>query len=162
MTQELPQEHREENLKLSADPYVDLFHIQLRDGSNLYIKEGDPVHWNGNDWESLPISFTGYEVKSDGQVSRPKLQVVNPEGVFSRIVMDGTIDKATLFRYRVLRRDIDLDNPVYQLLQWTIWMCTGITKNYMTFECRNPMDGNNFYVPARQYLPPEFPTVTFR
>ena len=162
MTLAIPEEHREENLKLSADAYVDLYHIQLANGSNFYVKNGDPLNWGGNTWEPLPISLTGYEINSDEKTSRPKLQVVNPEGVFSRIILDGDMEKARLYRYRVLRKDIDADRPVYQLLMWIIWNCTSITKNYAEFECRNPMDGNNFYIPARQYLPPEFPTVTFR
>lgn len=162
MTLQVPEEHREENLKLSADAYVDLFHIQLRDGSNLYLKTGDPVRWNGNDWEAIPLSFSGYEIKSDGQMSRPTLQVANPSGVWSRFVIDGSLEKSILYRYRVLRRDLDADRPVYQLMMWNIWNCTSITKDYMSFECRNPMDGNNFYVPARQYMPPEFPVVDIR
>ena len=48
------------------------------------------------------------------------------------------------------------------MLMWIIWTATSINKNYVEFELRNPMDGNNFYIPARQYLPPEFPSVTFR
>lgn len=162
MTLLIPEEHREENLKLSADAYVDLFHIQLRNGSNFFIKSGDPVFWNGNDWESLPISLTGYEINSDEKSSRPKLQVVNPEGIFSKIILDGDLDKAFCYRYRVLRRDLDQNRPVYQMLMWIIWTATSINKNYVEFELRNPMDGNNFYIPARQYLPPEFPSVTFR
>lgn len=38
MTLLIPEEHKEENLKLSADAYVDLFHIQLRNGSNFLLK----------------------------------------------------------------------------------------------------------------------------
>ena len=162
MTLEVPEKHREENLKLTADAYVDLFHIQLRDGSNLYLKTGDPIRWSGNDWEAIPLSFSGYEIKADGQASRPTLQVANPNGVWSRFVLDGSLEKAYLYRYRVLRRDLDADRPVYQLMMWIIWNCTSITKDYMTFECRNPTDGNNFYVPARQYMPPEFPVVDIR
>lgn len=161
MTMTVPEEHLEENLKLSADAYVDLFHIQLRDGSNLYLKVGDNVTWMGHDWQGIPINMTGVEVSGSEKISRPVLEVVNPDGVFSKFVIDGIMDKAYIYRYRVLRRDIDADRPVYQMLMWLIWQCTSITKNYMKFELRNPMDGNNFYVPARQYLPPEFPTVTF-
>lgn len=162
MTLLIPDEHKEENLKLSADPYVDLFEIKLLNGTRLFFKTGDQVEWNGNTWESLPIIFNGYEVNSDEKVSRPTLQVVNPEGVFSRIVLDGDLDKAKLYRYRVLRRDIDLDRPVYQTNMWIIWMATTINTNFIIFELRNPMDGNNFITPSRQYYPPEFPTVTFR
>lgn len=161
MTMIIPDEHKEENLKLSADAYVDLFHIQLKDNSNLYLKTGDNVRWMGHDWQSLPINLTGVEVSGGEKISRPSLEVVNPEGVFSRFVIDGLLDKAYLYRYRVLRRDLDADRPVYQMLMWFIWQCSSITKHYMKFELRNPMDGNNFYVPARQYLPPEFPSVTF-
>lgn len=162
MTMAIPDSHKEENLKLTADAYVDLFHIQLRSGSNFYIKNGDPISWGGNDWESLPISLSGYEVSSDEQVSRPKLQIVNPDGVFSKVILDGEMNKAYIYRYRVLRRDLEADRPVYQMLMWLIWYPTLINKHYVEFELRNPMDGNNFYVPARQYLPPDFPTVTFK
>lgn len=171
MTIAIPEKHKEENLKLNADAYVDLFHIQTR-GNNpvqMYLKNGDPVQWSltGKEedkinWESFPISFSGYEVKSDGQMSRPTLQVLNPGGVFSRFVLDGDLNKAYLYRYRVLRKDLDANRPIFQLNQWIIWQCTSITKNYMIFECRNFTDGNNFYIPARQYLAPEFPTVVLK
>lgn len=171
MTIEIPNEHRRENLKLNAEPYVDLFHIQLQGdpGGDLFLKNGDPIQWSltGSDddkinWESYPLSFSGYEMKADGQLSRPTLQVLNPGGVFSGYVLDGSMDKAMLFRYRVLRSDLEANRAVFQMNQWIIWQCTSITKNYMIFECRNNMDGNNFYVPARQYMPPEFPTVVLK
>lgn len=162
MTLPIPEEHKEENLKLSADAYVDLYHIQLKSGANFYLKNGDPVEWGGNTWESMPISITGYEMSSGEQVSRPKLQMVNPEGVFSKAILDGDLNKAWLYRYRVLRRDLEADRGIYQLIMWVIWMPTNVNKNYVVFELRNPLDGNNFYIPSRQYLPPDFPTVTFK
>lgn len=162
MTLYVPDEQREENLKLQADAYVDLFHIALTNGTKLYLKTGDPVTWNGMDWEPLPLYFSGYEISSEGQASRPKLKVINPEGVFSRIVLDGDLDRAWVYRYRVLRRHIDQDKPIFQMNCWLLWNCTSITRDYMEFELRNPLDGNNFYIPARQYMPPEFPTVTFK
>lgn len=168
MTVEIPAEHKEENLKLSADGYVDLFHIQMRDGTNLRLrKEGDTVDWQGHTWEGVPISFTGYELKNDGQVSRPKFRVVNPNHVFTAILVSrdeygfSPLDKATIYRYRVLRRDIEQNRPVYQLLFWTIWNITNINTNYVEMELRNAGDGNNFYVPYRRFVPPEFPTVSF-
>ena len=162
MSLALPKEHREENLKLSADPYVDLYKIVLRNGSNIFIKNGDSINWNGNFWESLPIKFEGWERKSEEEVSRPTVVVVNPEGVFSRIVLDGDMDKADFYRYRVLRRDIDEDRPIFQVQKWILWNAIAINTNYITFELRNPLDGNNMMVPARQYYPPEFPTVTLQ
>ena len=60
----------------------------------------------------------------------------------------------------LLKRDIDADRPVYQRMMWILWNIKTITKDYVEFELRNPMDGNNFYIPARQYIPPEFTLVT--
>lgn len=159
MTISIPDEHKEENLKLTGEPYVDLFEFVLYNDTHIFLKAGDTVSWNNHDWEGYPISMSGYEISSE-KLSRPTMRVVNPEGVFSSIFISGELEKAKVNRFRVLRRDIDLDRPVFQLLTWILWNVKSITKDYAEFELRNPMDGNNFITPGRQYMPPDFPTVT--
>lgn len=159
MTLVVPVEQREENLKLIADAYVDLFEIILYTGEVLYLKSNETVEWGGHTWEGYPINLSGYEISTD-KLSRPILQVVNPGGVFSSIFVSGDLEKARVNRYRVLKKHIDEDKPIYQLCSWLLWQVKSITKDYAEFELRNPMDGNNFITPGRQYLPPEFPTVT--
>lgn len=159
MTLLVPEEQREENLKLIAEAYVDLFEFHLYNGSTLYLKNNETVEWQGHRWEGYPIILSGYEINTE-KLSRPSMKVVNPEGVFSSIFVSGDLEKARISRYRVLRKHIDEDKPVYQHCSWILWRVTSITKNYAEFELRNPMDGNNFITPGRQYLPPEFPSVT--
>ena len=74
--------------------------------------------------------------------------------------MSGDLDKCTFYRYRVLRKYIDEDKPIYQRMMWIVWNIKVLTKDYIELELRNPIDGNNFRVPARQYIPPEFTLVT--
>lgn len=159
MTLEIPEEHKKENLNLIGEPYVDLFEIELKNGTHIYLKNNEDVTWSGRTWEGYPIIFSGYEITSD-QLSRPSMKLINPEGVFSSIFVSGDIDKSMVYRYRVLRKHIDEDKPIYQRMMWILWNIKTITKDYVEFELRNPMDGNNFNIPARQYIPPEFPLVT--
>lgn len=159
MTVEIPESHKIENLKLEAEPYVDLFEIRLYNGTILRLKAGDDIEWNGHLWEGYPISISGYEIDSE-KLSRPTLRAVNPEGIFSSLFISGDLEKARLIRYRVLREDLDNNFLVYQKLQWLIWNVKSINKDYIELELRNPIDGNNFNVPARLYVQPEFPSVT--
>lgn len=155
----IPDTHKIENLKLEADAYVDLFQIDLYNKTTLRLKAGDDIEWAGYLWEGYPIELSGHELDSE-KLSRPTLRVVNPEGIFSSLFISGDIEKATLYRYRVLRQDLDNDREIYQRLKWIIWNVKSITKNYVKLELRNPMDGNNFNVPARLFIQPDFPSVT--
>lgn len=159
MTLVVPKEQREENLKLVSDGYVDLFEFVLITGTVIYLKDNETVTWSGHTWEGYPISLFGHEINTEKQ-SRPVIRAVNPGGVFSSLFISGELEKARVNRYRVLRKHIDEDKPIYQYCSWILWQVKSITKNYAEFELRNPMDGNNFITPGRQYLPPEFPTVT--
>lgn len=155
----IPDTHKIENLKLEADAYVDLFQIDLYNKTTLRLKVGDDIEWAGYLWEGYPIELSGHELDSE-KLSRPTLRVVNPEGIFSSLFISGDIEKATLYRYRVLRQDLDNNREIYQRLKWIIWNVKSITKNYAELELRNPMDGNNFNVPARLFIQPDFPSVT--
>lgn len=155
----IPDTHKIENLKLEADAYVDLFQIDLYNKTTLRLKAGDDIEWAGYLWEGYPIELSGHELDSE-KLSRPTLRVVNPEGIFSSLFISGDIEKATLYRYRVLRQDLDNNREIYQRLKWIIWNIKSITKNYVELELRNPMDGNNFNVPARLFIQPDFPSVT--
>lgn len=155
----IPDTHKIENLKLEADAYVDLFQIDLYNKTTLRLKAGDDIEWAGYLWEGYPIELSGHELDSE-KLSRPTLRAVNPEGIFSSLFISGDIEKATLYRYRVLRQDLDNNREIYQRLKWIIWNIKSITKNYVELELRNPMDGNNFNVPARLFIQPDFPSVT--
>ena len=159
MPLEIPESHKEENLKLEAQPYVDLFEIILYNDTVLRLKGGDDVTWMGHLWEGYPISISGHELDTE-KLSRHTLKAVNPEGIFSSLFINGELEKATLYRYRVLRQDLDADRAIYQRLKWIIWKVKTITTHWVEMELRNPIDGNNFNVPARLYVQPEFPSVT--
>lgn len=156
----IPQSHRENNEKLVSDGYVHLFEIKLRNGEYLYFKENNTVEWQGKTWTGLPLAFEGYSSASGESLSRPTLSIANLEGSFSPFIRDGILLRSTITRYSVLYQDILNDRNIYQKKVWVAWNVPQLTRDMLQLELRNPMDGVNFDVPARMYLPPEFPSVT--
>ena len=156
----IPQSHRENNEKLVSDGYVHLFEIKLRNGEYLYFKENNTVKWQGRTWTGIPMAFEGYSSASGESLSRPTLSIANPEGSFSTFIRDGILLRSVITRYSVLYQDILNDNNIYQKKVWVAWNVPQLTRDMLQLELRNPMDGVNFDVPARMYLPPEFPSVT--
>ena len=46
----------------------------------------NPIYWQGNAYQPLPINASGFEKKSDGKMPRPKLRIASPAGLLSKIV----------------------------------------------------------------------------
>ncbi|MBD35900.1 MAG: phage minor tail protein L [Actinobacteria bacterium] len=51
-------------------------------GKNL----SNPIYWQGNGYQPVPIVFEGMESKGDGTLPRPKIGILNIDGLLSRIV----------------------------------------------------------------------------
>lgn len=157
-----PLEHLEDAEKLEADGVVWLFQIHLRPSGILYLKTHDQVTWQGNTYEPIAIRLTGVGQNVEDRKNRPQLQIANPDGVFSAVVRDKKLDYATVVRYRVLREHIDTDQPIYTRQQWLLTRVAGLNNRMITCELRDMMDGPNFKIPARVFMPPEFPLVNLK
>ena len=81
--------------------------------TNLSLYESPNNHLAGVTYENFPHQFSGYNIQSTGEQSRPKLQVANPDGLFSNLLVNGTLRQAQLIRYLVLRSDLLADESRY-------------------------------------------------
>lgn len=158
----LPIEHQKDAQKLEADGYVELFEITLRPSGMLYLKQNNDVTWQGRNWEGTAIKMSGVTQSADEKASRPRLQVVNPAGIFSPLVYQGKLNRATVSRYRVLREHLLADLNIYRRQTWMVTRPASLTGQYIVLELRETTDGPNFTVPARYYAPPDFPVVNLR
>lgn len=175
---DIPETQLEDAQKLIADGIVQLYEIKLADGSRIYLKQDDSVTWNNHTWTGIPILFEGYSTAQGDSYSRPTLSIANPDTIspldgtakstLSSLVLPrkdypyGLLNRAQVTRYIVLYEDLKANKPIYQKKSWIIWFIKMINKNLIQVELRNPMDGVNFDVPARMYIPPEFPFVTLK
>lgn len=156
----VPTEQIADAHKLTADAKVKLFHIILTSGAHLYLKANDDAVWQGHTWEGIGIKIGESSNSSGEDVSRPQLVVSNQAGAFSYFVVSKALDRATVLVLEVLRRHLDNNQPIYSQKTWTVSRIVSLNTSLITLELRNQLDGPNLIVPARCYLPPEFPTVS--
>ncbi len=155
-----PSSHLQDAQKLSPDGVVNLFEISLKNGTVLYLKDGDAVTYQGMNFESIAIHVTGLGRTASEENYRPKLAIANPEGIFSLYIQAGHLDNAEVKRYRVLRDDLDANNPVYMTSTWRVAKPVSVNKDMIVLELRTALDGANFVLPGRIFSPPDFPQVS--
>ena len=157
----IPAEHLADAQSLEGDAKVDLFQIILPDNlTKIFLKQNSDVQWQGDTYEGTSIKIEGVGNYSDETVSRPKLTVFNPAGVFSYLLDGGLLDNAIIVRYRVLKQHIVADLPVYIRQQWKVSRIASIKSSFIALELRDMLDGQNFLTPGRMFIPPDFPTVS--
>ncbi len=160
MVSTVPIEHLTDANKLhDADGKVELFEIHLNPSGRLYLKTDDTVTWQGNTYEGLAIKLDGTSKDAGDEKSRPRLQVANLGGMFAPYVSSGATDRALVVRYRVLRTNVLNDVALYERETWFISRTVKLTQHMIVFELRGCLDGQFFTLPARQIIPPQFPTV---
>lgn len=99
---------------LSPSALIELFVLDTRnrpDGMLMYFHAGtnqlsQPVVWQGNIYQPLPVEAEGFDVTSKGTLPRPKIRVANVNGMFSAEVRKNddlvgckVIRKRTFSRY---------------------------------------------------------------
>lgn len=157
----IPAQHVAENLKLeAADAYVDLMELYLVPSGQVYFKNSDTVTWQTKTYEGLAFKMSGVSKAADEQESRPTLTIVNPEALFSIAVEAGQLERATVIQRRIRRSDLDANNNVAQVRTWFVTRVAQLSDEMIAVELRDLTDGPNFLVPARMFLPPEWPVVS--
>lgn len=157
-----PESHVSEAHKLTADGLVDLFEITLQTVPVvLRYKNENSVTWQGNLYEGIAIRLAGDRRSADEEEARPTLTMMNPIGIFNPYVRAGYFDLATVVRKRVLRQHLEADVNLYEQRMWFVSRPRELIANQgLTLEMRNMSEGPNFFLPVRQFIPPEFPSVT--
>lgn len=157
----VPAAHFADALKLDADAYVELFEIILADKSTkIYLTLNHDKFWQGHTYEGTGVQMDGVAAYSDDQVSRPKMTIFNPEGVYSYLIDQGLLDGATVARIRLLKEHLDSDQPIYRKQQWKVSRVASVRNHTIGLELRDMFDGQMFITPGRMFIPPDFPMVS--
>ncbi len=156
-----PASHLAESQKLTADAIVNLYEIQLRTEPVIqYLSDAPTRVWRGRTWELFGIKLSGEKRSADDQEARPQLQLINPEGVFSALIRQRLLDRATVIRRRVLRAHYEGNVQIFQQRMWYVSRVADVTAGQsISLELRSMSEGPNARVPFRQFIPPEFPMV---
>ncbi|CAB3681923.1 hypothetical protein R8871_02559 [Paraburkholderia graminis C4D1M] len=104
--------------ELSPGAVIELFVIDLsRFGApTVYMhagtnRIGGDVIWQGIAYQRYPVAATGFEIKGQGPLPRPRLAVSNVTGVISALCrLYGDIVGCRIIRHRTLARYLDAAN----------------------------------------------------
>jgi phage-related protein len=162
MSESLPSSHLESARGLEADAFVYLYRINLYPAGKVCLTEVKSVFWQGETYEQIGIKMGNVSAYADEQSSRPKLQVQNPDAIFSELISQGQLDGASVTRYRVLLDDLLNDRNVFIKQSWRVGRVTGLNRISLSLELRDLTDGPNFVIPTMTFSPPKFPVVRIR
>lgn len=157
-----PLSHLQDSLKLTGDGRVHLFELRLPQYSTVFrFKNNNTVTWQGHTYEGLPCQLQGDGQHADEQEARPTLRVMNPLGLFNDAVLSGKLYRAILTRRAVLLQHLNSNVNIFQQRMWYVERPKEmVSGQFVSLDLRSMTEGPNFSVPARQFLPPEFPLVT--
>ena len=158
----VPTEHATDAQKLTgAEGLVELLVIELsKSGGTFRIKDNGESLWMGDRYEYYPFSVGGVDYKSSEEESRPQLTLANPEHLFTSSIDQGYLEKATITRYRVLKDNFDNNRDIKESRKWYVRRIVEVASTHIVVELSNLIDGPNYIVPSRMFIPPEFAVVS--
>ncbi|EJH2973722.1 phage minor tail protein L, partial [Escherichia coli] len=118
--QDIHEESLNESVKSEQSPRVVLWEIDLTvQGGERYFfcnelnEKGEPVTWQGRQYQVYPIDGSGFEMNGKGSSARPSLTVSNLFGLVTGMAEDlQSLVGATVVRRRVYARFLDAVNFV--------------------------------------------------
>ena len=118
--QDIHEESLNESVKSEQSPRVVLWEIDLTvQGGERYFfcnelnEKGEPVTWQGREYQAYPIEGSGFEMNGKGSSARPSLTVSNLFGLVTGMAEDlQSLVGATVVRRRVYARFLDAVNFV--------------------------------------------------
>ena len=152
--------HQEQARTLNPEPYVDLYEVRVNPSAVVRLTNHPNVSWAGSEWENWAVELNGLGAKTTGEVNRPQLRLANLGGLFSPIVAGGLVYQGSVTRYRVLIQDLHDGRVSYLRNFWEVSRVASLSKDAIVLELSAPMDRQDYSLPARQFIAPEFPYVT--
>lgn len=167
------------SIKLDQPAAVELFVLDLTAlGGTLHrfcpqlSPQEQPVVWQGNSYQPLPIKAQGFEVRSGGPFPRPVLTCSNVLGTLGPLIREfNNLRGARLVRKRTLAVYLDAVNfaggnaDADPLQHWPdeLWIvdeCTARNRLVVQWTLRNPLDFVGVMLPSRvvdsSYCPWEY------
>ena len=135
--------------------------VRFHAGTNAV---GTDIVWRGQSYQRFPVKGSGFEIKSQGTLPRPKLAVANVTGIISALCKQyGDLIGCRVTRRRTLARYLDAVNfPDGNLMAdsteafpddvFSINQKTVETKDLVEFELAVVWDVEGVQLPRRQVI----------
>ena len=163
--QDIPQETHHETTRLTQSAQVVLWEIDLTEvGGERYFfcneqnERGEPVTWQGRQYQAYPIQGTGFELNGKGSAARPTLTVSNLHGMVTGMAEDlQSLVGGTVVRRKVYARFLDAVNfvngnsdadPEQEVIsRWRIEQCSELSAVSASFVLATPTETDGAVFP---------------
>ena len=168
--QDIPQETHHETTRLTQSAQVVLWEIDLTEvGGERYFfcneqnEKGEPVTWQGRQYQPYPIQGSGFELNGKGTSTRPTLTVSNLYGMVTGMAEDlQSLVGGTVVRRKVYARFLDAVNfingnseadPEQEVIsRWCIEQCSELNAVSAAFVLSTPTETDGAVFPGRIML----------
>ena len=156
--QDIQQETLNECTKTEQSALVVLWEIDLTEvGGDRYFfcneqnEKGEPVTWQGRQYQAYPIQGSGFEMNGKGASARPTLKVSNLYGMVTGMAEDlQSLVGGTVVRRKVYARFLDAVNfvngnsdadPEQEVIsRWRIEQCSELSAVSTSFVLSTPTE----------------------
>lgn len=130
---------------------------------NEQNERGEPVTWQGRQYQAYPIQGTGFELNGKGSAARPTLTVSNLHGMVTGMAEDlQSLVGGTVVRRKVYARFLDAVNfvngnsdadPEQEVIsRWRIEQCSELSAVSASFVLATPTETDGAVFPGRIML----------
>lgn len=147
---------------LTPDELISLVKIEIFPVDNspsvmLYLSDKVDVLFDGVTYSQAPHVLLGAGLDAGGEKSRPRLQMGNPDGMFSVFAQNGDLEMARVDRFRVHPSDVGTNVGIKN--SWYVSRIESVNESMIIFELAALTDGPKVKLPAREFMYPEFRSV---
>ncbi len=158
----IPQSIIDDAYELDGTAKVDLYRLELTNAVVVALSPKKQYVWQGLTYEEVPCTLSQIARAADGELTRPKFSVVNPNGLFTSSVHNRVLENADLYHIQAMLPDVIADNGLALVRQYRITRVLSVTKEVIVLEARGMLDGAFFRLPNEAFYPPAFPHVSLR
>ncbi|HDW3326444.1 TPA: phage minor tail protein L, partial [Escherichia coli] len=130
---------------------------------NEQNEKGEPVTWQGRQYQAYPIQGSGFEMNGKGASARPTLKVSNLHGMVTGMAEDlQSLVGGTVVRRKVYARFLDAVNfvngnsdadPEQEVIsRWRIEQCSELSAVSASFVLSTPTETDGAVFPGRIML----------
>ncbi|EDQ7909756.1 phage minor tail protein L [Salmonella enterica] len=177
--QGIPQSTLNETTKIEQPARVVLweFDLTLIGGERYFFcneanEKGEPVTWQGRQYQPYPLKGSGFEMKGKGASNRPSIEVSNLFGLVTGIAEDlNSLVGARVYRRQVYSKFLDAVNftagnphadPEQEIVQfYIVEQLSALNAKGAKFTLASPVEADGAVIPARTMLatPDGFPSI---
>lgn len=161
---DIPVEHTRDHQKLTADGLVHLFELTPLEGSGtIYFKGDNEAAWQGNTYEGLPISMTGFKKSASNEAMLPKLRIGDGTldlSPFKPLIHDGELDGANVVHHEILLDNLTNNRNIAVTRYYRVKRIPTYNRYLIDLQLGTASDALGFTIPHRTFRPPAFPAVS--